>query len=121
MFKLDAFLYYHTKGRIEEQEIRSYAHPFGANPRDEEAMQELRENYNIIFNAWGGRSHHPLSEKFDASKIPRIEMHTNNLNLVLNRNNSYRVKSGDRFFYKALNKQINPYIEKIDSDGLTTK
>ncbi len=113
VFKLNAFLYYNTKGRIEEQSVKSYAHPFGAVPRNYDAMNELKENFDLIFNAWGGKSKHPLSENFDVSSIPRIEMHTNNTNLVLGKQNAYKVESGDRFFYKALNEDIYPHIEKI--------
>ncbi|MFW6272720.1 MAG: hypothetical protein ACOC2U_02940 [bacterium] len=79
--------------------VRSYAHPFGAKPSNKDVFNYLTDKYELVFDAWGGTSNHPLSTDFEPYAIPRIEITYQTKNLVLNANNLYSVTLRTKQFY----------------------
>jgi len=111
---MDALLQYHTETDMVEQ-IQTYAHPYGAVPRNPIVRNYLEDQHDVIMLATGGMSSHPLSEKFDVKKVPRIEADMSTLYAFLNRKEQYVVNKIDKLYYEAKFKNKKPYFNTIMS------
>lgn len=115
---LDALIFKSLGEKNYNKIIRSFAHPFGAKPKDESVLNYLFSKYDLVFDAWGGNSFHPLSEKFNKKAINRIETHMNNIESILNNKNNYEVTKEDSIFYdRKFNKNINIEPRGIDNSN----
>lgn len=80
-------------------DITSYAHTFGAVPRNEEVFDYLCSLKDVIFDAWNGASRHPLSSSFDVYSVSRIETTYHNINKIINARNIYTVTPDTKLYY----------------------
>lgn len=101
MMIMDALLQYHTEQNIDEK-IKTYAHPYGAVPKNPVVEKDIEAHYGCVMDAVGGLSKHPLSATFNPESVPRIESDLKNLNYFFNKRNQYVVTEKDHEFYVSL-------------------
>ncbi len=102
-----------------EQEIQTYAHPYGAVPRNYFVEQYLKDQHDVIMLATGGMSPHPLSNNFDVKAIPRIEADMTTFYAFMNRHEQYVVSRIDKLYYEARFKNKKPHFDmSIDAKPL---
>ena len=80
-------------------DVTSYAHTFGAVPKNEEVFDYLCSLKDIIFDAWNGASAHPLSSRFDVYSVSRIETTYHTINNIINARNLYTVTPDTKMYY----------------------
>ena len=95
--------YYIGEERFKDIDIKAYAHPYGATPKNREVADSLHSFYDVTFLAWGGPSHHPLSINYDPHAITRIELTYQTRHLVLNARNTYKVTPETKKYYEYMN------------------
>jgi len=107
---MNALLQYHTDVDMNKQ-IRTYAHPYGAVPRDPFVKAYLESQHNIIMLATGGMSSHPLSKKFNPKEVPRIEADMTTFYAFFNRSEQYEISDMDSLYYEAKFNNKKPYFD----------
>jgi len=104
-----ALFHYLLEEDYNKIKVKAFAHPFGSVPKKKQVFDYLCENYDLIFNAWGGTSSHPLSNNFKNYEIPRIEITYQTKHLILNASNLYEVTPETKKFYLTRINNINQH------------
>jgi peptidoglycan/xylan/chitin deacetylase (PgdA/CDA1 family) len=106
-YKISTALFKYMLGDdFDKQKIKSYAHPFGAVPQNSQVFNYMTEFYDVIFDAWGGQSSHPLSNNFNPHRVPRIEITYHTLGSVINRKDNYVVTPDTKQYYALINNKF---------------